>query len=80
MRIVQKIKILTQNCYLGLPMVKVPRLVANTKADVVCLQEVTNQWLINKVKNKSGLTAVSTYPEKMLTFLRGSNTTFRTEI
>jgi hypothetical protein len=69
------IKILTQNCYLGLPMVKVPRLVSRFRPDVVCLQEVTSGWFINRVNRRGKHTAVSTYPEKMLTVFRGRNVT-----
>lgn len=72
----QKLRILTQNCYLGLPVVKVPRLVNQTGADVVCLQEVTSRWFIKRVHKINGHTAVSTFPEKMLAWLRGRNATF----
>jgi len=71
----RKIKIVTQNCFLGLPFWKVKRLMRETQADVVCLQEVTSQWFVKKVNKLSKHEVVITKPERALAVLAMRNAT-----
>lgn len=71
----RKIKIITQNCFLGMPFWKVRRLVNEIQPDVVCLQEVTSRWFVKRVNGRDKHEVAMTNPEKMLTVLTSRNAT-----
>src|SRR3989344_8657428 len=69
----RQIKIITQNCFLGLPMRKVRKLVHESEADVVCLQEVTSRWFVRKVDRYGKHQAVISRPERSLKIFGSRN-------